>query len=287
MAYELIPVIDELKVCYIAGEEFLAELRSVESSISISDVTFYRTESHHFRYAYNICIGDVEHRQQVATARFGRYGDEGDNGYFFYRLENHVLYDCALMDYAMSLPEQFGLVFHNFTSLDIAIDTKTDVAHLMKRMWMRKDITTIVNGKAVKDRKAIVNNVSLVYSTTLDRLKGLTVYVKQKKALHDKTKGVTVQAYNKLAEIDEASHKEYIREYYGNPKKLYRLEVHLNNAEISDYCKSRQMYQNEDLIYDQGLLTDMFFYHLGAVIRFTKGRTKLSWEDIIRSNGRL
>ena len=147
---------------------------------------------------------------------------------------------------------------------------------MIRRMWHREDITTIINGKAIKDRKKTLPNVNLVYSTSLDRLKGMTVYVKQAKAAHDKSKGITIQAYNKLQEIEEASKKEYIKEFYGNPNKLYRIEVHLNNEEIKDYCKSHNTYQDIYMINDSAMLADMFTYHLSAVIRFTKGRTKLN-----------
>lgn len=223
----------------------------------------------------------------MATARFGRYGDVEVSDYFFYRVENYVLYDFDLLKYTLTIPEMLGMCFHNFTSLDIAIDARTDIARLMRRMWHREDVTTIINGKAIRDRKAIVKHLNLTYSTSLERLKNLTVYVKQSKASHDKTKGVTVQAYNKGNEISEASHKDYIREFYGNPKRLYRLEVHLNNAEIKDYCKRLDVSQDLNMIYDQTFLTDMFYYHLSSVIRFTKGREKLDWKDIVKSNGRL
>ena len=63
---------------------------------------------------------------------------------------------------------------------------------------------------------------------------------------------------------------------YEDPNKLYRIEVHLNNEEIKDYCKSHNTYQDIYMINDSAMLADMFTYHLSAVIRFTKGRTKLN-----------
>ena len=33
-------------------------------------------------------------------------------------------------------------------------------------------------------------------------------------------------------------------------------------------------------------LKTMFFYHLSAVIRFTRGRRKLDWETLLKCNGR-
>ena len=290
MNYELgTTIIDELKICYIAEFAIIEELKTVDygCTIDFPDFTFYRTISHHFKYAYDICIKSASGWQKIATACFGRYGDMVDKQYFFFRVENRVLYDANLFEFTMSIPVQLGLMFNNFTSIDLAIDFKTDIAKLMKRMWHRKDITTIINGKAIKNRTATITNLKLIYNTSLDRLKSLTVYVKQAKAANNKTKGVTVQAYNKTNEITLSSNKDYINHFYGNPKRLYRLEVHLNNAEIQDYCKSLNTYQNENIIYDKDFLTNMFYYHLSSVIRFTKGRKKLDWRDIIKSNGKI
>ena len=60
----------------------------------------------------------------------------------------------------------------------------------------------------------------------------MTVNVKQRNAIKDKSRGVTVTTYDKLAEISNSSGKEYILNFYGNPTKLFRTEVHLNNSII-------------------------------------------------------
>ena len=190
MAYEIgETIIDELKLCYVADMTVLEDLASVNYGESYdsgnlysksndpANFSFYRTTSHHFKYAYDVCVGDINERKKVATARFGRYGDVEVSDYFFYRVENYVLYDFDLLKYTLTIPEMLGMCFHNFTSLDIAIDARTDIARLMRRMWHREDVTTIINGKAIRDRKAIVKHLNLTYSTSLERLKNLTVYV--------------------------------------------------------------------------------------------------------------
>ena len=57
----------------------------------------------------------------------------------------------------------------------------------------------------------------------------------QKKAITNKCDGITIQAYDKKAEIENKSNKRYILDYYGNPKHLYRLEVRLHYQELKDY----------------------------------------------------
>ena len=94
--------------------------------------------------------------------------------------------------------------------------------------------------------------------------------------------GLTMCAYNKGNEIDKASGKEYIREFYGNPKMLHRLEVHLNNQEIKDYCRNVvNVVQDIELLSDQDFLDAMYDYHLSSLLRFTRGRKKLDWNEIL------
>ena len=93
--------------------------------------------------------------------------------------------------------------------------------------------------------------------------------------------------FNCLSSSYNSSNSRYINEFYGNPKRLYRLEVHLNNEEIKAYCRLLNIQQDLSMLKDRSLLTNMFYYHLSSVIRFTKGRKKLPWKDIIDCNGRL
>lgn len=59
-----------------------------------------------------------------------------------------------------------------------------------------------MNGKAVKDRKQIIPEFHIDYSVSLERLRNPTLYAKQKKALHDKTKGICVCCYDKKTEVE-------------------------------------------------------------------------------------
>ena len=86
--------------------------------------------------------------------------------------------------------------------------------------------------------------------------------------------------YDKQAEIRNSSGKDYILDFYGNPSKLYRTEVHLNNSEIRDYLDGRGLYLNYYMI-DEALLEDMFFYHLNSVVRFKNGKQDILWEQLL------
>ena len=154
-------------------------------------------------------------------------------------------------------------------------------------MIRNKDITTIINGKAIKDRKQVLQGVSFQYSTSLDRLKHASITIKQKKAINNKKNGIIVQAYDKKAEIQQNSEKRYILDFYGQPKRLYRLEVRLHYQELKDYFNKFNGKPIIEIVSNHELLQDMFFYHLAAVLRFTQRRKKLDWPTLIKCNGRV
>jgi hypothetical protein len=197
-----------------------------------------------------------------------------------------VLYDPARLGLVLRLPNELGMVFHNITMVDLAKDFTINPVTIIKKLYKDTSTITIINGKAVKDRKMIIAGVSQSYSVSLDRLKNPTLYFKQAKAIHNKSKGIVVTAYNKMAEIEESG-KDYILEFYGNPKRLNRLEVHLNSQEISDYFKKCGVVQDLSLIMDEDFRSEMYFYHLSSVIRFTKKRNGIPWEEILKCNGRV
>ena len=150
-----------------------------------------------------------------------------------------------------------------------------------------KNITCIINGKSIKDRNAVIKNMMLQYSTTSNRILEPTITIKQAKAAKQKSQGTIVQFYDKKREIEDASEKDYVMSYYGNPKKLHRLEVRIHYRQIADYFKLRKLQQNVLFLQDQDFLRQMLFYHLSSVIRFTKKRKPINWMQAIECNGRV
>ena len=186
----------------------------------------------------------------------------------------------------MTLPNLFDLEINNFTSIDIALDCRLNIPSMIKKLMRNRELYTIINGKKVDNRKGILNGVCFEYSTSLDRLNSPSITIKQKKAIKNKNDGIIVQAYDKRNEIEKNSEKHYILDYHGNPKRLFRLEVRLRYQELKDYLNKLGLVPQIEIILNNKLLEDMFFYHLSSVIRFTKGRKKLDWRTLIKCNGR-
>ena len=139
-----------------------------------------------------------------------------------------------------------------------------------------------MNGKRVINRDKDRPELTYTTSGSLNKQnKYLTVNIKQRNAVKDKSKGITVLLYDKMAEIANASDKQYILEHYGNPKRLYRTEVHLNAEDIKNYVKRRNIDYTPAMLFDEAILEDMFFHFLGNVIRFQSNKTDVSWQHIL------
>ena len=245
---------------------------------------FCRSISDRFRYYYEVWEND----EQVAWLKYGLYTDLSTAKHFIYfKINNQVLYSPNQLNKTLELPEKFGFVFNNYTAIDLALDGNVNFTSLIKRMIRNKTVTTIINGKAIKDRRQVLQGVSFQYSTSLDRLKYAAITIKQKKAISNKKNGIVVQAYDKKAEIEQNSDKRYILDFYGQPKRLYRMEVRLHYQELKDYFSKVNGEPIIKTMSDQDLLQDMFYYHLSAVLRFTQGRKKLDWPTLIKCNGRV
>ena len=278
--------IDELKICYTATPDDLNELMSIEigSSMELYGYRFCRAISDRFRYYFEVWKND----EQVAWLKYGLYTDLSTAKHFiYYKINNQVLYTPDQLNVILELPEKFGFVFNNYTAIDLALDSNVNFTSLIKRMIRNKAVTTIINGKAIKDRKQVLQGVSFQYSTSLDRLKHAAITIKQKKAISNKKNGIVVQAYDKKAEVEQNSEKRYILDFYGQPKRLYRLEVRLHYQELKDYFSKITGEPIIKTMSDQDLLQDLFYYHLSAVLRFTQGRKKLDWPTLIKCNGRV
>ncbi len=282
------PVIDELRLCYVAEPQLREELSGVEMGASITIDTFvlFRVGGDRFEYMFVVCAGEMGEREEVATLKFGRYGF-ADTQHVFYRVNNPVLYDPSKLRRVLALPETMGMYFNNFTAIDIAVDFKKNISSIIKKMMRNDRIKTILNGKQLKDRKRIIPGVTFDYSTSLSKLHCPTITLRQAKAERNKDKGVTVQSYDKRAEIQTSSGKDYILGYYDNPQRLYRLEVRLHYQELQDYCRKIGKPQDVEMVFDPAYLEGAFYYHLSSVLRFTLGRRRISWQEIIASNGRV
>lgn len=282
-------MIDALTVCFEVGNRYhydhLIKL-GVGEIYDLHEFRLCRIEGRYYDNVYTIAY-DVEGQNvEFGQLKFGLSRGIAEanlhtsgNPKVWITLNNSILYnsDRHNLDF---IATKLGLEVHNVTAIDLCLDTPFNISKRLKQLIRDKEYTTILNGKKIVDRDADRPEISYTLSGSLNKDKYMTVNVKQRNAIKDKTKGITVITYDKKGEIENSSNKSYIMEYYGNPNKLYRTEVHLNNAEFREYIENRDIQFNVYMM-DEAILEAMFFHHLNSVIRFKRGKDNIQWEHLL------
>ncbi len=283
--------IDALNICFeVEHPYYYEQLNTLDygECLDMYEFQLYRTEGRYFDNVYTIRLWNGTRDIDWGAVKFNlARGDEQsntlDNGKrkVWLSLNNETLYsdDFHFMTF---IEQKLGLKFHHITTLDLALDTPFSVSPLIKAYLHNKNVTTILNGKRITDRDEDRAEISYTTSGSLNKQdKYKTVNIKQRNAIRDKSNGITVQTYDKAAEISNASDKQYILDHYGNPKRLYRTEVHLNTEDIKDYIERRDIQYTPLILFDEAELETMFFHFIGSVIRFQSRKINVSWEHIL------
>lgn len=283
--------IDALTICYeVVHPYYYDQLSNLDfgECLDMNEFRLYRTEGRYYDNVYAIRLRNGTQEIEWGYLKFNlARGDEQSNTHtsglrkVWMSLNNKTLYtdDFHFLTY---IEQRLGLEFHNVTSLDLCIDTPFAVSPLIKAYLHNKDVTTILNGKRITDRDEDRAEISYTASGSLNKQnKYQTVNIKQRNAIKDKSKGITVQTYDKRAEINNASDKQYILEHYGNPHRLYRTEVHLNAEDIKTYVERRGIIYTPLILNDEAFLEAMFFYFLDSVIHFESREIDTSWGHLL------
>lgn len=273
-------IIDALTLCYVAEGKVLDHLREVKLQYSIDTFTLHRTSGKHHKEHFDIYL----HKKKVATIYFDRYGSAGDESYVWLRIENHVLYNQQLLIQTLMLPELLDIDFNNITYIELARDFTYNITQKIRSLMRHTELKTIINGKQKKDRDEVVDGIIRTCKISLNRDLQKSLCIKQAKAEKNKYDGITMDSYNKMDEITSKSHKQYILDYYDNPKKLYRLELRLNNADIKKISKAIGLSVTDDTIFNQDALDQIYLQALQSLLRFTDGRKKLDWQMLFDCN---
>lgn len=286
-------MIDALTICgETSNDGMLAELAALKIGdfVWIGDCQLFRQKGRYYDYSYEILLTPPnEQRYKFGVLSFGfRNSDEESNVWpdgsykVWIKIENRQLYTDTYVNTLHDVMSSLSIEFHNVTTLDLCHDTFFNVGMAIRRRYRNKETTVILNGKVCKDRDADRDEIHSDNSGSLNRDKYRTVYIKQKKAIKDKTKGVTVTCYDKFKEIKE-SQKQYILDYYNNPEKLFRVEVHLNNEQIKQYLSLNNIGCGLEVL-EPKKREQMFFDFLNRVIRFRKNNENIDWQRLLRWN---
>ena len=283
-------MIDALTVCFeVENHYHFDRISSLDfgETYDLYEFQLVRIEGRYYDNVYTITYMDDDTEIEFGQLKFNiSRCSESDNLHengnlkVWISLNNQTLYTKDQYNLGF-IATKLGLEPHNITTLDLCKDTPFNVGKSLRKLIKDKTATTILNGKRVKDRNEDRPEITYTSSGSLNKNdKYMTVNVKQKNAVKDKSKGITLTTYDKAAEVKNSSGKDYILNFYGNPKNLYRTEVHLNNQEVKDYLEGRGLFFNYYMI-DEAMLEDMFYHHLNSVIRFEHNKEKILWEHLL------
>lgn len=282
--------IDALTICYSLADPYcydsLGKLEDGEV-MEVAGLRLCRYDGRYFDNVYSIVLFDGEDLTEWGTLKYGiAKGDSESNTHsdgsrkVWITLKNRTLYSEDI-HYLTYVEQVLGLEFHNFTTLDLALDTNYNVGRTVKSLLHNRNVETILNGRSIEDRAEDRKELSYIYSGSLnDQAKYLSVNVKQKKAIRNKSNGITLLMYDKMAEIRNSSEKGYISDYYGNPKHLFRTEVHLQGEDVKNFAERHGRMYTPNIVFDMELLEGMYLYYLGSVLRFKGGRGS-DWGSIL------
>ena len=273
-------VIDALTLCYIAEGQLLNTLREVSHRIDIEAFTLHRILARAFHQYFDVVLRG----RKVASIYFDRRETEETELYLWMRFENFVLYDEVLLVEVLSLTKLLKLTFNNISHLDLARDFRYNVSERIRVLMRNPTLKTMINGKQIRNRDEVLRGITRTCRMSLNRDKTKSLTIKQAKAIKNKYDGITLDSYDKMDEITNKSEKQYILDYYGNPIRLHRLELRLNNQDIRRLAESTGVAITDELIFDKECLDILFFQALQSVIRFTDGRKKLDWQKLFGCN---
>lgn len=112
-----VPIIDELRLCYVAEPSLLKELAGIPigHSAVFYGYIFVRIGGDRFEYTFVVFVDDTEDRIEIGKIKFGRYGNGSCNQVFF-RANNPILYDRAKMEIAAILGIPSGTIKYHLSS---------------------------------------------------------------------------------------------------------------------------------------------------------------------------
>lgn len=288
--------IDKLKICYKVQEGSIINVLRENPNIELdSEVGFslHRIDGTHYDFIYEIRYMDYEDNsctnlaeQTLGTISFGLRSDKDealkeyvwlhiDNKQFYlmcdHKTDNRTIHIDYVADY-------FRLEFNNITNLDLAVDSSTNFPSKIIKLLRNEKYVPIINGNKVEDRKALVEEILYIGIGNLQRIKEYTLLINQKKASKNRGSGMSLVAYNKNREIETHSGKEYIRDLYDNPKKLYRLEVRTNSDVVKSFFQKERIEFSSRLLCNNDFLCFLFLTFLSRMIRFQSAKGRKVYE---------
>lgn len=267
-------VIDRLKLCYKRDNEnqFWRMMAEQPDHLIIGDFDLVRGQADG---TYEVIYGVFYAQHEFGTLLFDRFSDK-EKKYCWLSIRNQVFYS-NMMSIAMLNDFQDAVGFegvNNITQLDLACDLPFNPVPKIKKLLKREDVFVVRCGTKIEDKKQVIDGLFFLHPTSGLKELAPTLYFSDT----DKRKSFVV--YDKNKEI-QRSNKAYIADYYGNPRRLHRLEIRLTSDELFRFFKKNDISPSVDLLIDQSFLKSMYDEFLFRLLHFSYKRKSIGLLDAV------
>ncbi len=267
-------VVDKLKLCYKRDNEsrFWQMMAEQPDHLNIGDFDLVKAQADG---TYEGIYGVAFAQHEFGTLLFDRFSDK-EKKYCWLSIRNQVFYS-NMMSIAMlnDLQDAMGLEsINNITQLDLACDLSFNPVPKIKKLLKHEDVSVVRCGTKIDNKKQVIDGLFFLHPTNGLKELAPTLYFSDS----DKRKSFVV--YDKKKEI-QRSNKAYIADYYGNPRRLYRLEIRLTSDELFRFFKKNDISPSVDLLIDQSFLKSMYDEFLFRLLHFSYKRKSIGLLDAV------
>lgn len=267
-------VIDKLKLCYKRNNEtqFWKMMAEQPDHLQFGDFELVRGKADG---TYEGIYGIAYAQQEFGILLFDRYSDK-EKKFFWVRIRNQVFYSntmsIALLKELQDMT-RLGAI-NNITELELACDLSFNPVPRIKKLLKMDDVSVVRCGAKIEDKKQEIE--SLLFLHPANSLRELPPSL----CFSDADKRKSLKVYDKNKEIRK-SQKAYISDYYGNPKRLYRMEIRLCSDELFRYFKKYDISPSVDMLTDQSFLESMYDEFLFRLLHFSYKRKSIGLLDAV------
>lgn len=267
-------VIDKLKLCYRRDNEsqFWQMMAEQPDHLNMGDFDLVRGQADG---TYEGIYGVAYAQHEFGILLFDRFSDK-EKRYCWLSIRNQVFYSDA-MSIAMLNEFQDAVGFegiNNITQLELACDLSFNPVPRIKKLLKMEGVSVVRCGTKIEDKKQVIDGLFFLHPTNGLKELAPTLYFSDS----DKRKSFVV--YDKKKEI-QRSNKAYIADYYGNPRRLYRMEIRLTSDELFRYFKKNDISPSVDLLIDQSFLKSMYDEFLFRLLHFSYRRKSIGLLDAV------
>ena len=267
-------VIDKLKLCYKRDNEsrFWQMMAEQPEHIQVGDFDLVRGQADG---TYEGIYGIAYAQHEFGVLLFDRYSDK-EKKFCWVGIRNQVFYSNTMRIALLNeFQDMTGLgAINNITQLDLACDLSFNPVPRIKKLLKMEGVSIVRCGVKIEDKKQEIEGLLFLHPT--NSLRELAPSL----CFSDADKRKSLVVYDKNKEIGK-SQKTYISDYYGNSKRLYRMEIRLCSDELFRYFKKYDMSPSVDMLTDQSFLKSMYDEFLFRLLHFSYKRKSIGLLDAV------